>query len=177
LEQIAMSVERALLLEALNATEELHERVEDTAGAASDATSLAEAAQGEVDEVRRAVAERWVVDHLDDATVWLKPSVLDAASEVSRRAHEDGLEEIEYFAAKGGPPITKEELAQHEQDCARLHRDFLGHVVRRTATAAVASKGFKIFEDHWLVVEVSDLTWSDGNEFPGFTWATSYARR
>jgi hypothetical protein len=114
--------------------------VEDTAGVATSATNLAEAAQGEVDEVRRAVAERWVVDHLDDEAVWLKPSVLDAAGEVYRRAHEDGLEEIEYLAAKGGPPIRKEELAQHEQDCARLHREFLGDVVRRTATAAVASK-------------------------------------
>jgi hypothetical protein len=177
LEQIAMSAERALLLEALNATEELQERVENTADVAAEATSLAEAAQGEVDGVRRAVVERWVVDHLDDETVWLEPSVLDAAGEVYRRAREDGLEEIEYLAAKSGPPITKEELAQHEQDCAHLHREFLGHVVRRTATAAVARDGFEIFRDHWLVVEVSDLTWSDGCDFPGFSWTTSYARR
>jgi hypothetical protein len=172
-----MSAEKTLLIEALNATEELQERVEDTAGVADAATNLASAAQGEVSELRRAVAERWVVDHLDDETVWLKPSVLDAAGEVYRRAHEDGLEEIEYLAAKGGPPITKEELAQHETDCARLHREFLGHVVRKAATAAVARRGFKILRDHVLVVEVSDLKWRDGDEFPGFTWHTSYARR
>jgi hypothetical protein len=49
--------------------------------------------------------------------------------------------------------------------------------VQRAATAAVARDGFEIFRDHCLVVEISDLTWSEGCDFPGFTWATSYARR
>jgi hypothetical protein len=118
-----------------------------------------------------------VIDNLDNESVWCKPSVMEAACEVRPRAWEacgGPLAETERSLPPRDLALLKHSLAEQAD---ATERAFLGHVVQRAATAAVARDGFEIFRDHCLVVEISDLTWSEGCDFPGFTWATSYARR
>jgi hypothetical protein len=179
-----MSAEKTLLIEALNATEEVAERtedlgkrVEDTAGVAASAFDLADKAGEGVSELRREVASRWVRDNLDDQTVWCRPSVLDAAREVWRRSWE----------TCGGPLVDKtlgidrrtKAMVKHalRDQADGMYRDFLGQVVVDAATAAVAHDGFKALENRRLVVELESVEFADAEIFPRYACSAHYARR
>jgi hypothetical protein len=66
-------------LDALDRSERLEPRVESLDALAQSAYGTAAKAEQDADEVRRAVAARWVLDHLGDASVWLTPSVMKEA--------------------------------------------------------------------------------------------------
>ncbi len=80
-----MNDERARLVEvaaldALDRSERLEPRVESLDALAQSAYGTAAKAEQDAEEVRRAVAARWILDSLGDSSVWLGASIMEVAA-------------------------------------------------------------------------------------------------
>jgi hypothetical protein len=160
---------QAVALEALNVAES-------ASGLAEAAVDLAQSVSADVAELRKEWARRWVVDNLDNETIWCKPSVMSAAIKVESRYREDALEDLMHLAARG-EPMTDAELDAIDAEADEARRAFIGMVVTDAAVAAVSKDGFTVLDTNWLVVKLTDVRFVDGEKFPRYKWQANYERR
>src|SRR5262249_44424467 len=78
----------AAALDALDRAERLEPRVEAVDALAKEAFGVAAVAEQGAEDVRRAVAARWVLDNLGDWSVWLGASVMEEAAARRKAAYD-----------------------------------------------------------------------------------------